>query len=108
MKYRTEDDYEMIPVTADRLTKELEKLPEWEQLDDKWIARQYKFDSYMDGVQFANQIAEYAEKRQHHPFIAIDYKKVTLKISSWRAKGVTELDLEMVRDFDEIYEKEKK
>ncbi|MYL60805.1 4a-hydroxytetrahydrobiopterin dehydratase, partial [Virgibacillus halodenitrificans] len=54
----------MIPVTADRLTQELEKLPEWEQLDDKWIARQYKFDSYMDGVQFANQIAEYAEKRQ--------------------------------------------
>lgn len=103
-EYKTEDDYELIPLGEKELKKEVSKLSGWEQRDSKWIMREYKFDKYLDGINFAKQIGEYAEKRQHHPRITIDYKKVTLEISSWRAKGVTELDIEMVKDFNEIYE----
>ena len=104
-EYKTEDDYELIPLGEKELKEELSKLSGWEQRDSKWIKREYKFDKYLEGINFAKQIGEYAEKRQHHPTITIDYKKVTLEISSWRAKGVTELDIEMVKDFNEIYEK---
>lgn len=102
-KYKTEDQYSMVPLGFEQLTHELDKLPDWKQISDKWVAREYKFDNYLNGVDFAKKIGEYADQRQHHPNIKIDYKKVTIKISSWRAKGITELDIEMIKDFDAIY-----
>jgi hypothetical protein len=42
-----------------------------------------------------------------HPFISIDYKLITVKISSWRAKGLTKLDFELAKKYDEVYEKMK-
>src|SRR5699024_6244054 len=104
-QYKTEDQYSMVPLRTEQLQQELDKLPEWKQLDDQWIAREYKFNAYLDGVEFANNIGEYVEKRQLHPTIIIYYKKVTVIFSSWRAKGITELDIEMVKDFDGIYKK---
>lgn len=103
-EYQTEDDYEMIPLNETELEKVLNVLPDWKQVDEKWIARQYPFETYLDGVNFAKRIAEYSEKRQHHPIIKIYYKKVALEMSSWRAKGVTALDIEMVKDFNTIYD----
>lgn len=103
-EYKTEDEYEMIPLEREKLTDELQKLAGWERISEEWIARKYTFDDYLDGVNFSKEIGEYAEKRHHHPFIQIDYKKVTVKISSWQAKGVTALDIEMVEDFNNIYD----
>lgn len=102
-EYKTEDEYEMILLEDNVLNKELTHLTGWKKISDQWIAREYTFDKYLEGVNFAKQIGEYAEKRQHHPTIIINYKKVTIEISSWRAKGVTELDIEMVKDFNDIY-----
>ena len=53
-------------------------------------------------------MAAYAEGKQHHPNIAIDYKVVTLKISSWEMQGITDLDIEMANYFDELYEQSDK
>lgn len=103
-EYKTEDQYEMIPLSDNELTTELKKLSGWHRTRDIWISREYKFDQYLHGVHFAKQIGEYAQKRMHHPSIKIDYKKVTIEISSWRAKGVTALDIEMAQDFNDIYE----
>ncbi|MUV37708.1 4a-hydroxytetrahydrobiopterin dehydratase [Lentibacillus sp. JNUCC-1] len=103
-KHKTEDQYEMVPLSQKKLDEALKQSPEWQKVSEQWIAREYKFDNYLDGVYFAKEIGEYAEERQHHPSIKIDYKKVTIKISSWRAKGITELDIEMIKDFDSIYE----
>ncbi|MEH7012228.1 4a-hydroxytetrahydrobiopterin dehydratase, partial [Neobacillus niacini] len=38
-----------------------------------------------------------------HPFISIDYKVVTLRISSWNARGLTALDFELATKYDEFY-----
>lgn len=91
-----------------QIEKELENLPDWKRLDEKWIGRRYRFKDYLNGVRFVDKVAEYAESKQHHPFISIDYKIVTMKISSWQMKGLTDLDFEMVRHFDELYEQGEK
>ncbi|RYG73356.1 4a-hydroxytetrahydrobiopterin dehydratase [Lentibacillus lipolyticus] len=95
----------MERLNEEQIEKELENLPEWKRLDEKWIERRYRFKDFLNGVRFVDQIAKYAERKQHHPFISIDYKVVTLKISSWQMKGLTDLDFEMVKYFDELYEK---
>ncbi|SDQ05395.1 4a-hydroxytetrahydrobiopterin dehydratase [Virgibacillus salinus] len=94
----------MERLSEEQITKELANLPDWKRLDEKWIERKYRFKDFLNGVRFVDQIAEYAEQKQHHPFISIDYKVVTVKISSWQMKGLTDLDFEMVNQFDKLYD----
>ncbi|ALX49566.1 4a-hydroxytetrahydrobiopterin dehydratase [Lentibacillus amyloliquefaciens] len=94
----------MERLSEEQIEQELEHLPDWKRLDEKWIGRRYRFKDFLNGVRFVDKVAEYAESKQHHPFISIDYKIVTMKISSWQMKGLTDLDFEMVHYFDELYE----
>lgn len=94
----------MERLSEEAIENELNDLPEWKRLDEKWIERKYRFKNYLNGVRFVDQAAEYAENKKHHPFISIDYKMVKLKMSSWQAKGLTDLDFEMAKHFDDIYE----
>lgn len=80
------------------------ELDGWKLTDEKFITKRYRFQDFLTGVRFVNLIAEYAEEIQHHPFISIDYKMVTLKLTSWNAGGLTELDLECARKYDSIYQ----
>ncbi|WP_077329748.1 4a-hydroxytetrahydrobiopterin dehydratase [Virgibacillus siamensis] len=95
----------MERLSEEQIEQELKAVPDWERLDEKWITRKYRFKDFLNGVRFVDQIAAYAEEKQHHPFISIDYKVVTLKISSWQMKGLTDLDFEMVNHFDKLYDK---
>ncbi|MBY7145122.1 4a-hydroxytetrahydrobiopterin dehydratase [Virgibacillus sp. NKC19-3] len=98
----------MERLSEEQIVKELKNLPNWKRLDEKWIECRYRFKNYLAGVGFVDQVAAYAESKHHHPFISIDYKVVTLKISSWQAKGLTDLDMEMANHFDELYEQAEK
>src|SRR5690625_146549 len=91
-----------------QITNELENLPEWKRLDEKWIERKYRFKNFLAGIGFVDQIAAYAESKQHHPVISIDYKVVRVKMSAWQAKGLTGLDCEMAKHFDELYDRAEK
>lgn len=80
----------------------LATLTEW-QLDDKTISRRYRFRSFSDAMRFTNAVAELAEARNHHPFIAIDFKFVTLRLTSWHAGGLTEDDFSEAQAADALY-----
>lgn len=95
----------MARLSEEKIAEELEALPDWKRLDEKWIARKYRFKDFLTGISFVDEVAVYAERdKHHHPFISVDYKVVTLKISSWQEKGLTALDFEMANHFDELYE----
>lgn len=92
-----------------RLTEEEKKnrvaqLNGWKLTDEKFITKRYRFQDFLTGIQFVNNVAEYSEEIQHHPFISIDYKMVTLKLTSWNAKGLTELDLSCAEKYDVLYD----
>ncbi|GGG13468.1 4a-hydroxytetrahydrobiopterin dehydratase [Paenibacillus abyssi] len=75
----------------------------WRLEDVKWIVKKYRFRSYLDGIEFVNQVAKASERINHHPFISIDYKLITLRLTSWNAGGLTELDFTAAAEFDRIY-----
>jgi 4a-hydroxytetrahydrobiopterin dehydratase len=77
--------------------------PEWTREDGKWIVRKYRFREFLQAVAFVNRVAEEAERLNHHPFIAIDYKLVTLRLTSWHAGGLTELDFTAAAAFDAAF-----
>lgn len=83
--------------------KKLEAMDGWKIAKEKWLHKKYRFQSYLDGISFVNKIAELSERENHHPFISIDYVVITLKLSSWRANGITELDLKLIEEYDQLY-----
>lgn len=95
-------DQKLIP--EDRKHEKVSQLNGWTLTDEKFIVKRYRFHEFLTGVQFVNHIAEYSEEIQHHPFISIDYKMVTLKLTSWNAKGLTELDLQCAEKYDVLYD----
>lgn len=75
----------------------------WTTEDHKWIVRKYRFAEFLQGISFVNHVARIAEADNHHPMIAIDYKMVTLRLTSWHAGGLTELDFQSAAKFDQAY-----
>tara|TARA_Y100001960_G_C14578945_1_gene779713 strand:+ start:60 stop:329 length:270 start_codon:yes stop_codon:yes gene_type:complete len=60
----------------------------WKYLNGK-IIKNYKFNTYMEGVSFAQKIAALAEKQNHHPNIIIGYCTIEISIFSHQMNGVT-------------------
>ena len=95
----------MKRVTEAEIVSALESQEGWALEDEKWLRKRYRFQEFLKGIAFVNEIAKLSEEVNHHPFISIDYKVVTLKLTSWRMKGVTDLDLELIQKYDALYEK---
>ncbi|WP_251549492.1 4a-hydroxytetrahydrobiopterin dehydratase [Neobacillus muris] len=94
----------MNKLTEAERDQALAALSGW-QLDGKFIVKRYRFQEFLKGIDFVNEIAQLSEKKNHHPFISIDYKLLTLKLTSWHAGGLTALDFELAKIYDSIYEK---
>ena len=71
------------------------------QLPDGWIdsegalERTFELPSFREAIAFVNRVAELAEEANHHPDIAISYKKVTLRWTTHSEGGITERDYEL-------------
>jgi 4a-hydroxytetrahydrobiopterin dehydratase len=83
----------------------LEQTEGWKREDEKWISRKYRFPKFTDAIAFVNQVAEIAERRNHHPMIAIDYRMVTLRLSSWNAGGITQEDFASAAAYNDVFNK---
>ena len=71
------------------------------QLPDSWIdsrdalERTFELPSFREAIAFVNRVADLAEEADHHPDIAISYRKVTLRWTTHSAGGITERDSEL-------------
>ena len=86
---------------SSELDDALKKCPEWEP-EGKAIARTIEFEDFNDAIDFVNDLAEIADKAQHHPDILISYNKVTLTLTTHDSGGVTELDIEVAQRVDNL------
>jgi 4a-hydroxytetrahydrobiopterin dehydratase len=93
----------MEKLTPMEVQEKLPIIPNWKLTDEKWIERKYRFLDYLNGIEFVHEVANLSEEANHHPFISIDYKLVTLRISSWNAKGLTALDFDLAAKYDALY-----
>ena len=82
-----------------QIQEELKTLPGWE-LKEGAITKLYKFKEFMEGIAFANRVADLAERADHHPDILIRYNKVTLTLVTHSAGGLTEKDFRLARQID--------
>jgi len=92
-----------MKLNEEQIEAKLSERSGWERTDGKWIVKRFRFRAYLDGIEFVRRTAEEAERLNHHPFIAVDYKLVTLRLTTWRAGGLTALDFEAADAFDRAY-----
>jgi 4a-hydroxytetrahydrobiopterin dehydratase len=90
-------------LTERELAAGLAGLPEWTLEDGKWIVRKMTFPSFPEAVAYVQKVADYAESVNHHPLITIDYRKVTLRLTTWHSGGLTELDLQSAQAYERLY-----
>jgi len=66
----------------------------WTEVDDA-LERTFELESFVDALAFVNRVGELAEAENHHPDIAINYNRVTLRWWTHTAGGITERDREL-------------
>ena len=71
----------------------------WHFRDDA-ISKTYAFPSFRSAIVFVNRVATIADEVDHHPDIDIRYDKVSLRLWSHDAGGVTERDLKLAERID--------
>jgi 4a-hydroxytetrahydrobiopterin dehydratase len=66
------------------------------------LERTVELPSFRQAVALVNLVAELAEAENHHPDIAISYRKVTFRWTTHSAGGITERDRELAALTDEL------
>jgi len=84
----------MAKLASDAVQAELKKLPGW-SLTGEAITKQYTWPSFPDAIQFVNKVADLAEQADHHPDILINYRRVTLTLSTHSEGGITRKDFDL-------------
>jgi 4a-hydroxytetrahydrobiopterin dehydratase len=81
------------PIDPSVIEQRMAEIPGWSfDRNAQILSRVCKFESFMNSIEFVNNIAPLAEEQNHHPTIQIAFKTVTLTLTTFSAKAVTEQD----------------
>ena len=70
--------------------------------DGDALSRQFELADFKDSVDFVNRLTPAAEEMNHHPDLEISWNKVTVRITTHSAGGLTENDFELARKIGEL------
>jgi 4a-hydroxytetrahydrobiopterin dehydratase len=92
----------MAKLSRDEITAGLRPLAGWEYRDGA-IRKLYRFNQFMDGIDFVTRVAEIAEAADHHPDIAVNYTRVTFSCSTHSEGGVTQKDIDLATNIEAAF-----
>ena len=84
-----------------QIAERLRALPGW-YLEDGWIRRVYKTDGWPITLMLVNAIGFVAEAADHHPDLSVTWARVTVKLSTHSAGGITGKDFELARQIEDL------
>jgi 4a-hydroxytetrahydrobiopterin dehydratase len=72
------------------------------------IERQFTFKDFEQAFQFMTLCARYAQEIDHHPDWSNSWNKVRVRLTTHSAEGLTELDIRMARQMNNLAEQVQK
>lgn len=90
-------------LSGPELNKAVTTLKGW-QLRGGKLAKTYQFKDFVGAFGFMTQVALAAENLQHHPEWSNVYNRVTIELVTHDVGGISNLDIELARRIDRIYE----
>lgn len=88
-------------LTPEEISDELANLTGWTVEEDR-ITKAFQFKDFSSGVQFAVQVAEEADKLNHHPDIHIRWGYVAISVNTHDVGGLSPYDFELASRIDSI------
>ena len=77
-------------------------LKEW-TFDGSFISREYSFSDFKEAFSFMTSVALTAEKKDHHPDWTNVYNRVTIKLQTHSAGGITQNDIDLAIAADTFF-----
>ena len=93
-------------LNAGQISELRKQIPDWDVITDDSelkLRREFKFDNFMQALNFTVQIAELAEAEDHHPTLITEWGKVTVLWWTHKIQGLHENDFIMALQTDEKY-----
>ena len=91
----------MAILEKEKINEHLKNLEGWE-FRDKEIHKNFKRKDFVDSIGFVSRIALLAERADHHPDIMVRYNKVDITLSTHSEGGVTEKDIKLAGEIEEV------
>ena len=96
----------LLPVVVDPETHQMlfdlqAELPHW-YLEDGWIRRRYRTNSWKGTLLVINTVGHLAEAAWHHPDITASYAWVEVRLKNHAAKGITDKDFTLAKKIEEV------
>jgi pterin-4a-carbinolamine dehydratase len=88
------------PLSATEITTALTDLPGWSVVDGM-LTRSYDTNGWPFTMLVVGAIAFLAESADHHPDLVVTWPRVTVKLSTHDAGGLTTRDFDLARKIDE-------
>ena len=71
-------------------------------LEDGWLRRKYNTDGWQATLLLVNAIAFLCEAAWHHADLSVTWAKVTVKLMTHSAGGITDKDFALARKIEEV------
>ena len=84
-----------------QIAERLRDLPGW-YLEDGWIRRVYKTDGWPTTLMLVNAIGYLSEAAYHHPDLSVTWGRITVKLSTHSAGGITDKDFALARRIEDV------
>jgi 4a-hydroxytetrahydrobiopterin dehydratase len=85
--------------TQNTIQEKIEAINGWDFTDNA-LSKSYTFKNFTEALAFIVQVGCHSEKQNHHAEIWNVYNKVTLRLSTHDAGGVTDKDLKLAKAID--------
>ena len=85
---------DVTPFTVDEANTRLQDLPGW-VLQSGSIQKEFRFKSYLAGLDFAYALGKTAEQENHHPDLFVGWHRVKVAWSTHAIKGLSQNDFVM-------------
>ena len=92
------------PLTAEESKDALKDLHDW-TLKNGSIEKEFRFKSYLAGLDFAYAVGKIAEEQDHHPDMAVRWRRVKLAFSTHTIGGLSRNDFIMAAKSELEYER---
>lgn len=79
----------------------LSELPSW-RAERGAIARTYETEGWGTTLMLVNAIGFVAEAADHHPDLEVSWAKVTVRLSTHSAGGITDKDIALAREIERL------
>ena len=91
----------MKKLSESEIEQKLEQLPDWEFIENA-IETTLEFETFKDCFSIMTRIAFEVEAQNHHPEWFNVYNKLSIRLSTHDANGITEKDFKLAKAIEGI------